>query len=212
MASSRGGLPKPVLNSPAQQLESSESAANTSQMDNLITKLSFPDELEKNHKQIVKEEHKKRIQSLRKELDYISATNWRFNSAGAKFWMKDICAMISSSKSEWCWYLEQFYSQLSVETINVQVCLCHLDLWNFCKNPDRSNVIVRVKVRHQLLIFKVCTGCSKRRMWKIHKNYIFLVKLMNSSNCGSHWMINPYFLQGYFFQYLPFIYHVLLSL
>ena len=85
MASSRGGLPKPVLNSPAQQLESSESAANTSQMDNLITKLSFPDELEKNHKQIVKEEHKKRIQSLRKELDYISATNWRFNSAGAKF-------------------------------------------------------------------------------------------------------------------------------
>ena len=88
MASSRGGLPKPVLNSPAQQLESSESATNSSQMEQLITKLSFPDELEKNHKQIVKEEHKKRIQNLRKELDYINATNWRFtttNSAGMKF-------------------------------------------------------------------------------------------------------------------------------
>ena len=88
MASSRGGLPKPVLNSPAQQLESSESSANTTQMEHLITKLSFPDELEKNQKQIVKEEHKKRITNLRKELDYISATNWRFNntnSAGTKF-------------------------------------------------------------------------------------------------------------------------------
>ena len=88
MASSRGGLPKPVLNSPAQQLESSDSSANTTQMEHLITKLSFPDELEKNQKQIVKEEHKKRIQNLRKELDYVSATNWRFNntnSAGTKF-------------------------------------------------------------------------------------------------------------------------------
>jgi len=88
MSSSRGGLPKPVLNSPAQQLESSDSSANTTQMEHLITKLSFPDELEKNQKQIVKEEHKKRIQNLRKELDYVSATNWRFNntnSAGTKF-------------------------------------------------------------------------------------------------------------------------------
>ena len=88
MASSRGGLPKPVLNSPAQQLESSEASANSSQMDQLITKLSFPDELEKNQKQIVKEEHKKRMQNLRKELDYISATNWMFNntnSASGKF-------------------------------------------------------------------------------------------------------------------------------
>lgn len=88
MASSRGGLPKPVLNSPAQQLESSESSEKSSQMEQLITKLSFPDELEKNHKQITKEEHKKRIQNLRKELDYINATNWRFinnNSAGMKF-------------------------------------------------------------------------------------------------------------------------------
>ena len=85
MASSRGGLPKPVLNSPA-QLEASEAASNSAQMDNLITKLSFPDELDKNHKQIVKEEHKKRLQNLRKELDYINSTNWQFSSnSGIKF-------------------------------------------------------------------------------------------------------------------------------
>ena len=78
MSSSRGGLPKPVLNSPA-QLEASESSSNSAQMEILITKLSFPDELEKSQKQVTKEEHKKRLSSLRKELDYINATNWRFS-------------------------------------------------------------------------------------------------------------------------------------
>ena len=80
MSSSRGGLPKPVLNSPA-QLEASESSSSSAQMENLIQKLSFPDDLEKSHKQVMKEEHKKRIQNLRKELDYINSTNWRFSNS-----------------------------------------------------------------------------------------------------------------------------------
>lgn len=72
-------MPKPVLNSPA-QLEASESSSNSAQMDGLMAKFLFPEELEKNHKQLKKDEHKKRVQSLRKELDYISATNWQFTN------------------------------------------------------------------------------------------------------------------------------------
>ena len=84
MSSSRGGLPKPVLNSPAQLAESN---SNSAQMDTLITKLSFPDELEKNRKQVAKEEHKKRLDSMRKDLlNYIDATNWQFTKeSGSKF-------------------------------------------------------------------------------------------------------------------------------
>lgn len=78
MASSRGGLPKPVLYSPAQQQEASESSSSSAQMDTLIQKLSFPDDLEKSRKQVSKDEHKKRLQNLRKELDYINSTNWQF--------------------------------------------------------------------------------------------------------------------------------------
>ena len=81
MSSSRGSLPKPVLNSPA-QLEAAESlAANSVQMDNLLTKLMFPAELEKSRKVVRKDEHKSRLQNLRSELDYIQATNWQFAEA-----------------------------------------------------------------------------------------------------------------------------------
>ena len=80
-SSTRGSLPKPVLNSPA-QLEASESSSNSAQMDNLLTKLLFPEELEKSQKQVKKEEHKKRLQNLRKELDYINSTNWQFTNSG----------------------------------------------------------------------------------------------------------------------------------
>ena len=88
MSTSRGGLPKPVLNSPAQLAETSNnsSGGNTAQMDTLITKLSFPDELDKSRKQVSKEEHKKRLQNLRKELNYINSTNWQFkDNGGLKF-------------------------------------------------------------------------------------------------------------------------------
>lgn len=81
-SSTRGSLPKPVLNSPA-QLEASESSSNSAQMDNLLTKLLFPEELEKSQKQVKKEEHKKRLQNLRKELDYINSTNWQFNNSSS---------------------------------------------------------------------------------------------------------------------------------
>ena len=55
-------------------------------MDTLITKLSFPDELDKSRKQVSKEEHKKRLQNLRKELNYINSTNWQFkDNGGLKF-------------------------------------------------------------------------------------------------------------------------------
>ena len=84
-SSTRGSLPKPVLNSPAQleaASESSTSSSNSAQMDNLLTKLLFPEELEKSQKQVKKEEHKKRLQNLRKELDYINSTNWQFTNSG----------------------------------------------------------------------------------------------------------------------------------
>ena len=85
-SSTRGSLPKPVLNSPAQLEAASESSTNSSsnsaQMDNLLTKLLFPEELEKSQKQVKKEEHKKRLQNLRKELDYINSTNWQFTNSG----------------------------------------------------------------------------------------------------------------------------------
>ena len=54
-------------------------------MDTLITKLSFPDELEKIRKQVAKEDHKKRLQNLRKELNYINSTNWQFKTDSLKF-------------------------------------------------------------------------------------------------------------------------------
>jgi hypothetical protein len=85
-SSTRGSLPKPVLNSPAQLEAASESSAtsssNSAQMDNWLTKLLFPEELDKSQKQVKKEEHKKRLQNLRKELDYINSTNWQFTNNG----------------------------------------------------------------------------------------------------------------------------------
>lgn len=80
MATSRGGLPKPVLNSPAQQEAASEpcSSSNSTQMDNLISKSSFPDDLEKNKSSVRDEEQRKRLQKLRKEIDYLKSTAWLY--------------------------------------------------------------------------------------------------------------------------------------
>jgi len=78
-SSTRSSLSKPILNSPA-KLEASESSSNSAQLEQYMKTPYFPEEFEKIQKQVKKEEHKKRLQNLRKELDYISSTNWMFQS------------------------------------------------------------------------------------------------------------------------------------
>ena len=45
-----------------------------------MTKFTFPEELDKSFNQMKKDEHKKRMASLRKEFDYLEATDWQFKS------------------------------------------------------------------------------------------------------------------------------------
>ncbi len=85
MSGGRNALPKPIFYSPAQLVKSAENASSASesneQMDALMAKFQFPEELDKSKKQMQKDEHKKRLANLRtKELQFIAETNWMFSS------------------------------------------------------------------------------------------------------------------------------------
>jgi hypothetical protein len=71
-----GGIPKPVFSSPGQVEQTSTS--NKVDIDALVAKYAFPEELDKARQWIRKEDNEKRIKELRKELDYIQSTNWQF--------------------------------------------------------------------------------------------------------------------------------------
>ena len=75
--SGRKGPVKPVFSSPGQIVEL-ESGSVGSQMDNLVTRHSFPDDVKKSYNSMKREEHEKRVKNLRKELDYINKTAWQF--------------------------------------------------------------------------------------------------------------------------------------
>ena len=64
---------KPIFSSPG-QLDS----VDTGSMEAMINKHLFPEELDKFMKNMKKDEHEKRIKALRKELDYIADTDWKF--------------------------------------------------------------------------------------------------------------------------------------
>lgn len=70
-------LAKPVLASPSQM----ESAESRSTLDGLVSKHSFPEDLEKGLANVRKDDHEKRVKALRKELDYIASTEWQFQPA-----------------------------------------------------------------------------------------------------------------------------------
>jgi len=75
--SGRKGPVKPVFSSfssPGQIVE----LESGSQMDNLLTRHSFPEDVKKAYNTMRKDEHEKRLKSLRKELDYINKTAWQF--------------------------------------------------------------------------------------------------------------------------------------
>lgn len=54
------------------------SLASGSLIDNLITRHSFPDDVSKAQTSVQREEHAKRMKSLRKELEYLDKTNWQY--------------------------------------------------------------------------------------------------------------------------------------
>jgi len=72
---SRGGPVKPVFASPT----GVEVTAAGSLIEGLVTRHSFPDDVSKAQAAVKKEEHLKRMKSLRKELDYIDKTAWMFD-------------------------------------------------------------------------------------------------------------------------------------
>lgn len=59
--------------------DSAESTATTSnQMEALVQRYIYHQELDKAHEQMKREEHEKRIKSLRKELDWIASSQWMY--------------------------------------------------------------------------------------------------------------------------------------
>lgn len=84
----------PVFSTPSQleQVEQSSAAnqgnsaqdgaidpSTTNQMEALVTRYYYHQELDKAHEQMKREEHEKRLKSLRKELDWISSTQWMYS-------------------------------------------------------------------------------------------------------------------------------------
>ena len=55
-------------------------APSSGQMESLLQSLSLPEGLQKAYSQMAKDEHKKRMCDLRKELDYLKVTDWQFKS------------------------------------------------------------------------------------------------------------------------------------
>ena len=72
----RRGTPRPVFLSPSQM----DSASDTNQIEALLSRHSFPDDLEKSLNVAKKEDHEKRVKALTKQLEYIEQTNWQFDS------------------------------------------------------------------------------------------------------------------------------------
>ena len=70
------GPVKPVFASPTAGLEATVAG---SVIEGLITRHSFPDDVAKAQAAVKKEEHQKRMKSLRKELDFIDKTSWQFD-------------------------------------------------------------------------------------------------------------------------------------
>ena len=53
-------------------------AASNSAVEGLVSKHLFPEELDRAVDSVRREEHEKRIKELRKELDYLNDTAWKF--------------------------------------------------------------------------------------------------------------------------------------
>ena len=54
--------------------------STSNQMEALVTRYYYHQELDKAHDQMKREEHEKRIKGLRKELDWIVSTQWMYPS------------------------------------------------------------------------------------------------------------------------------------
>lgn len=53
-------------------------ASTGNQMEALVTRYYYHQELDKAHEQMKREEHEKRLKAIRKELDWISSTQWMY--------------------------------------------------------------------------------------------------------------------------------------
>lgn len=71
-------LPKTVISSPSQSEDQITSLNNTSPT--ILSRLKFEEAIDKNTTQIDKEAHLKRLKILRKELDYLQNTSWKYAS------------------------------------------------------------------------------------------------------------------------------------
>jgi len=83
MNSSGPGSPSTSSSGPAAATNSSGAAgpaANTQAMDTLLTRHHFQLELERSTQQTNKEEHNKRLKNLRKTVEHLSKTEWKFTS------------------------------------------------------------------------------------------------------------------------------------
>lgn len=78
--SGRKGPVKPVFNSPGQiELENLSSINSGSNCDKLVEKHGLPDDFQRALQEHKKEEHLKRLSNLRRELDYLNTTAWKYN-------------------------------------------------------------------------------------------------------------------------------------
>lgn len=74
-------LPKTVVSSPSQIESQASSALNSSPSisSDLLNRIKFEETVDKNRSQTLdKDAHQKRIKQLRKELEYIQNTAWKY--------------------------------------------------------------------------------------------------------------------------------------
>lgn len=93
-STNQGSIPTPPVFSTPSQIEQAEQSSTikqensaqdgasdvstANQMEALVTRYYYHQELDKAHEQMKREEHEKRLKSLRKELDWISSTQWMY--------------------------------------------------------------------------------------------------------------------------------------
>lgn len=74
-------LPKTILSSPSQNdVRGSLSSGLHNCSEEVINKVKFDETIEKNISALEKEQHMKRLKSLRTELDFLQTTAWQYPS------------------------------------------------------------------------------------------------------------------------------------
>lgn len=78
---SLSGLSKTVLSSPGQsESQTSELSSSPTSSSAILSRLKFEHSIDQNLSQLARDGHNKRLKTVRKELDYLQSTAWKYQS------------------------------------------------------------------------------------------------------------------------------------